>query len=365
MRAAFAIVNHGPFVISAIVVNWNGRDYLPRCLDALLAQDPPPAEVLLVDNHSDDGSRELVAESYPGVRVIDTGRNGGPCFARNVGVAAAAHERCLLIDNDVVLHAGALAALMGALDADERTAMVQARSVCGDDESVVHYDGGDLHFLGTLILHNWYRPLAEARPPNGPVGAAVALCFVTRKSVYTEVGGFDENLFILYEDNEFSYKLRMRGYTIRLCADAVCTHLAGTADLSVRGADARYPGRRTYLHSKNRWYVLLTCMRWRTLLLTIPAQLVYGAVYAAFGHQRGHVGDWWRGKWELLKLIPAAVRARGPAQRGRSVPDRDILVSAPMTLNPGLAETGFKARLRAALDRFFAGYWRLLRGLCG
>ncbi|MCA8976916.1 MAG: glycosyltransferase family 2 protein [Planctomycetes bacterium] len=352
-------------MISAIVVNWNGRDYLARCLDALLAQEPPPDEILLVDNHSDDDSRAFVAANYPMVRVIDTGRNGGPCLARNLGVAAASNELCLLIDNDVVLHAGALAALRRCLASDPRAAMVQARSFCGDDDGVVHYDGGDLHFLGTLVLHNWYRPLAQASRPDGPIGAAIALCFLTRKSVYDEVGGFDENLFILYEDNEFSYKLRMRGHTVWLCPDAACTHLAGTADLSMRGEGARYPSRRTYLHSKNRWYVLLTCMRWRTLLLTIPAQLVYGAVYAAFGHQRGHVGDWWRGKWELFRLIPTAVRARKLAQRGRTVPDRRLLVSAPMTLNPGLAEKGGKAMLRRGLDRFFAGYWWLVRGLCG
>jgi hypothetical protein len=71
--------------------------------------------------------------------------------------------------------------------------------------------------------------------------------------------------------------------------------------LSVRG-EGRYPGRRTFLHSRNRWYVLLTCMRWRTFWLTVPAQLLYGVVYAAFGVRRGHLGDWLRGKWELLKL---------------------------------------------------------------
>ena len=352
-------------MISAIVVNWNGKDYLPACLDALLAQEPPPAEVLVVDNHSTDGSRELVAARYPQVAVLDTGRNAGPCHARNVGVAAARHELCLLLDNDVVLHPGALAALREDLERDPRCAMVQARSLCGDDPSVVHYDGGALHFLGTLVLRNWYRPLAEADVPDGPIGAAIALCFLCRKSVYQQVAGFDEHLFILYEDNEFSYKLRMRGHTIRLCARALCTHLAGTAGLSVRGGAAAYPGRRTYLHSKNRWYVLITCMRWRTLLLTVPAQLLYGVVYALFGWQRGHVGDWLRGKWELLKLLPTAVRARGPAQRGRTVPDRDLLVALPMTLNPGLAEGGARGALRRSLDRFFAGYWKLVRRLCG
>lgn len=352
-------------MVSAIVVNWNGRHYLPDCLDALLAQVPPPSEVIVVDNHSDDGSRELIAAKYPTVRVIDTGRNAGPCHARNVGVAAAHDDVCLLVDNDVVLQPGALRALCDELAADPRAAMVQARSVCGDDPSVVHYDGGDLHFLGTLVLRNWYRPLAEATPPAGPIGAAIALCFLCRKSAYLAVGGFDEHLFILYEDNEFSYKLRMRGHTIRLAANAVCTHKAGTAGLSVRGEGGTYSGRRTFLHSKNRWYVLITCMRWRTLVLTVPAQLLYGVVYAMFGWQRGHVRDWLRGKWELFKLLPVAVRARGPAQRGRTVPDRELLVAAPMTLNPGLAERGARAALRRGLDRFFAGYWRVVRRLCG
>jgi hypothetical protein len=141
--------------------------------------------------------------------------------------------------------------------------------------------------------------------------------------------------------------------------------MAGTAGLSVRGEDAAYPARRTFLHSKNRWYVLLVCMRWRTLLLTLPAQLLYGVVYAAFGHQRGHVRDWWRGKWELWKLLPKAVRARGPAQRGRTVPDRALLVALPMTLNPGLAKRGAAAALRRGLDGFFAAYWAVVRRLCG
>ena len=52
-------------MISAVVINWNGKPYLDDCIGALLAQDPPPDEIILVDNHSDDGSREFVAERAP------------------------------------------------------------------------------------------------------------------------------------------------------------------------------------------------------------------------------------------------------------------------------------------------------------
>ncbi|GAB4155774.1 MAG: hypothetical protein Fur0037_24150 [Planctomycetota bacterium] len=350
--------------ISAVVVNWNGEDYLDRCLSALFEQEPPPDEVLLVDNGSDDRSLEI-ARRFPSVRVVEMGGNLGPCAARNRGVELARNELCLLVDNDVVLERGCLARLGSVLLARDRCAMVQARSLCGDRPDIVHYDGGDLHFLGTLVLRNWFRPLAEADSEDLPIGAAIALCILVRRSVFLSAGGFDERLFILYEDNELSYKLRMRGHTIWLAANARCRHLSGTPGLSIRSGCDRYSGRRTFLHSRNRYYVLLSCMRWRTLLLTLPAQLVYGFVYAVFGHGRGNVREWWSGKWELLKLIPSAIAMRRSVQRGRVARDRDLLVASPMTVNPGLADRGFSAALRRALDRFFAGYWFLVRRLCG
>lgn len=356
---------HAAAVLSAIVVNYNGQAYLGRCLDALLRQVPAPDEVLLVDNCSDDGSVALVRAQFPQVRIVLADKNAGPCHARNLGATQASGEELLFLDNDVVLQPGAIEALRQVHASAPGIGMVQARSLCGDDPATVHYDGGDLHFLGLLVLHHWYTPLRDVAEGTRQVGAGIALCFLTTRACFAEVGGFDENLFILYEDNQFAYKLRMRGKQVWLAADATCLHLGGTAGLSVRGASAPYPGRRTFLHSRNRYYVLLTCMRWRTLLLTLPAQLVYGLVYALFGHSRGHMRDWWSGKWDLLRLIPRALAARATAQRGRSVPDRALLLAAPMTLNPGLAERGRAAALRRALDRGFGWYWAVVRPFCG
>ena len=75
--------------------------------------------------------------------------------------------------------------------------------------------------------------------------------------------------------------------------------------------------------------------------------------------------DWWRGKRELLALIPQAIADRSRVQRGRTVPDRDLLVALPMTLNPGLAERGWTSAVRRTLDRVFAIYWAVVRRLCG
>jgi GT2 family glycosyltransferase len=355
-------------VISAVVINWNGVDHLPRCLDALLAQQPPPDEVLLVDNHSDDGSRALVAERYPGVRIVDTGANLGPAQARNVGVDAAHHELCLLIDNDVELLPGTLASLVEELEKDHETAVVQARSVCGDARETVHYDWCEIHVLGLLVLHNWFRPLASATPPPARVGSFIALCVLFRRSVYLQAGGFHAPLFILFEDNELSFRVRALGHGIRVADRAPCVHHGGTVGLSVRGAGAPYPARRTYLHARNRWLFLFATLRGRTFWLTLPVQLLYDGVHLGFSVVRGpaHVLAWLRGHAAALGGWPAARRRRRSLERMRKVADRDLLVAeSGLTPNPGLAETGPRAWLRHGLDACVRLHWRLVRGICG
>ena len=89
--------------VAVIVPNWNGRRWLGQCLRALSEQTSPPAEVIIVDNGSSDGSLELVAE-YPGpTQVIELHRNTGFANAVNVGIDAAASEAVALLNTDVVL----------------------------------------------------------------------------------------------------------------------------------------------------------------------------------------------------------------------------------------------------------------------
>jgi len=352
-------------VISAVVINWNGRHYLEACLTALQAQDPAPDEIILVDNHSDDGSRSFVAERFPAVRVVDTGYNAGPAYARNMGVERAAGDRVLLVDNDVCLQQGALQSLVATMDAHPDTAIVQARSLCADDPQLVHYDASDLHYLGLLVLHNWFEPLARADRPAAPMGGLVALCFLADRRQYLDAGGFNSALFILFEDNDLAWRMRMRGLQIRLDPNALVLHGGGTERISTRDAAASYPSRRVYLHSRNRWLVLLTCMRWRTLAFSLPAQLAYEFVQLAFACVRLHPIAWLQGKLAVIRLLPRVLRWRRQVQAGRTAPDRALLVGGPLTLNPGLADAGAARRLHSLLDWSFTAWWRVFGRFCG
>ncbi len=342
--------------VSVIVVNYNGKDYLPSCLDSVFSQDP--AEVLLVDSGSTDGAADRAARDYP-LRLLSLGENLGPSAARNLGLREAKHDLVLLIDNDVELTPGCLDRLCVHLEANDDLAMIQARSLLGSVDGPVHYDGGTFHYVGLIALRNWYRPqqdLASGAAGLDRVDVAISLCCLARRERLVACGGFDERMFILFEDLACSYALRLKGYRVAVAGDAICLHKAGTAGLSTRGPAKEYAARRSFLHSRNRWIFVLTHYRWRSLVLLFPGFAVYGVVHLGFVVASGHLGAWLRGKRELWRLRGYLRARRRRIQDLRSGRGHEAFSSPALTFNPGLAGGPARRFVRSGLDGVL-GLW--------
>lgn len=355
--------------VSAVVVNFDGREYLDACLAGVAAQGELVDEVIVVDNASRDGSRELVAERHPRARVLALRENRGPCPARNAGLRAARHRWVLLLDNDVVLEPGALAEMLRAAATREDVALVQPRSVLASDPGRVHYDGGSLHYAGLFALRNFYAPLERAEGRGVvAVDGAVSLALLADRDAVLGAGGFDETFFILFEDLDLSLRLRLAGRAILSAEEALVRHDAGTAGISFRAG--RYPEPRVFFHSRNRWLHLAKNYRLRTLVACLPALLLYELVWAGFALASGGAGSYARGKLDFARRLPQALRARRRVQAARRASDRELLVGGPLTLTPHLVDgRGASAALRRGLvrglDRALRLWWRLARPLCG
>jgi GT2 family glycosyltransferase len=355
--------------VSAVLVNYNGKDYLESCVASLLREELE--EILLVDSGSDDGAAQEIAAraqdaGWP-LRLVDLGANLGPSAARNRGLREAQHDLVLLIDNDVELSEGSLERLCAALAEDERRALVQARSVLFDEPNIVHYDGGTQHYLGWASLRNWYRPLAEcAADPGASHGGAVqldiaiSLCCLARRQPLLDVGGYDEEMFILVEDVALSFALRLAGYEVAVAENALCLHKAGTAGLSTRGASRSYAAHRSFLLSRNRWIFLLSHYRYSSLLLLTPAFAIYGLVHLAFVLRSGHLWAWLRGKAAVALSLGYILRRRRMLQRQRVRGDGQLFSCPALTFNPGLAEGGLRGLVQRVLGGILEFYWALV-----
>jgi hypothetical protein len=348
--------------VSAVVCNYDGEAYLSACLESVRAQGVD--EVIVVDDASRDGSVALVRARFPEVRVLEMERNSGPCAARNAGMRAAKHRWVLAVDNDAVLALDVLAKLRAALEADPLACLAQTRSVIDHEPTRVHYDGGAFHYLGLIALRNAHVPLAEAEG-RGVVAAdaLVAICALLDREVVLAHGGYDEELFYLAEDLDLSLRLRLAGERLVSVEDALVRHRGGTAGLSFRGGG--YPGRRVYLHARNRRRILVKCLRWRTLVLTLPAFALHELAWVVFALRQGALGAHVRGRIDFLRGLPGTLRARRAVQARRRLRDRELLVGGPWTLSPSLTRGGVARGAARALDLAFRAWWRLVRPLSG
>jgi GT2 family glycosyltransferase len=339
--------SRGP--VTAAVCNFQGEQHLPPCLQALLDQTRPPDAIVVYDNASTDGSERIVRERFPGVRWVAMGANDGPCAARNRALEEAPGSWVLLVDNDAVLAPDVLERLLAAARERPDAALLQPRSVFDSDPSVVHYDGGRFHYVGLFSLRNFGVPLerAEGRGVEAVDGAVSVVLLAAREAVLA-AGAFDARYFVLFEDLDLSWRLRLSGESILSVEDAQVRHRGGTAGISWRGPGG-YPRRRAFLHSRNRWLFLLEGLRWRTLLVALPGLVLYEL----------------EGKRGFLRELRPALAKRARVQATRRLRDRDLLVGGPLTVSPQLRGPGRPPLALRVLDALLAGWWSIARHLAG
>jgi GT2 family glycosyltransferase len=200
--------------------------WLRGCLDSLAEQTRPPSETVVVDNGSVDGSLELLSASYPGVRVLELGRNTGFAHAANRGIEAVEADAVALVNTDVELARDWLARLTAVLEADARLAAVACKMVDMADPARL-YDAGDVLRRDGACEQRGRFELDDGRfDAPGELFAACAGAALYRRSAVVGVGGFDERFFTYLEDVDLGLRLRLAGWR---CAyePAVARHAGG------------------------------------------------------------------------------------------------------------------------------------------
>jgi len=348
--------------VTLCIINYNGERYLPRTLAAVRASGMRFDEVLLVDDASPDGSVALVREHWPEVTVLAQPKNGGPGAARNAGYAAARNDFILFIDNDVALTSECAERLRAALLEREGAAVAMPRVLYAARPDTIQYEGADCHFLGLMALRRADQPADEAPVETAETQSVVTCAFLVHRGRWGASPPFDDSFIFNYEDHDFGVRTRIMGQIVLAVADARVLHGEGTAGLSFREGRERSPIR-VYCLIRNRWRILLQSFQLRSLVLLAPCLVVYEIVQLGGVVKKGWLAPWLRAVGWIVANPRTILRRRRAVQRSRRTPDRALLLGGSLPFTPGLAPGGVERLVRNGLDRFVAGYWRLVRGL--
>jgi len=245
------------------------------------------------------------------VRVVALPENRGFAGGNNAGVREARGRLVALLNNDTVPEPGWLKTLAAGLNEPERVALVTSRIVYAHDPTVIDSAGDGLLSWGGAFKRHHGEGVDAARESEEVFGVCGAACLMP-KSVFDELGGFDEAFFVSHEDVDLSYRARLRGYRCRYVADAVVRH-HGSATLGTASAFAVFHGQR------NLEWMYIKDTPGALLLTTLPGHVLYlGAACLHFA-RTGALGAFLRAKAAAVAGLPAILRKRSQVQRTRRV----------------------------------------------
>ena len=227
-------------LLSIIIVNWNSKDYVRKCLVSLERHCSVDREIIVVDGASFDGCAEMIAADFPGVTFIQSPENLGFGRCNNLGLRDATGEFVLFLNPDTEIHPGALEALLEVAVADPSVGLVGARLLNTDGSlqtSSVHAlptplnRALDSDFLRRLFPHSRLWVNVCALPTDRPVDveAVSGACMLLRREACERIGGFCPDYFMYAEDMHLCWDVAKLGKRIVYQPTAVIVHHGGGA----------------------------------------------------------------------------------------------------------------------------------------
>ncbi|MFQ3534353.1 MAG: glycosyltransferase family 2 protein [Aggregatilineales bacterium] len=303
--------------LSIIIVSWNVRDYLARCLDSIaesLRSVPLSAEVIVVDSASSDGTVALLREVYPYVRALSQVQNVGFTRGNNIGLAAAQGEFLLLLNPDTEVRGTALAEMVSYLRAHPSVGILGAHTLNTDGT----HQSSRRRFptlLTALFESTWLQPYAPkglldrfyARDVADTAIAEVdwvqGSALMLRRAVYEQIGGLDEGYIMFSEEVDFCKRAKLAGWKVVYHGGVYVVHHGGKSTEQVSAAK--------HIHfqcSKVRYFRKFhgvgTALVLRAFLIVSYAQqLLLEGVKGALGSKRALRRERVHIYWQVIRAL--------------------------------------------------------------
>jgi GT2 family glycosyltransferase len=316
--------------VSVVIPCWNGRRWLSGCLGSLAAQRLAPAEVIVVDNGSADGSLAYLGDEHPEVRVLALGTNTGFAHAANRGIEAARSPLVALINTDVELEPDWLSRMTAAVDDDAQVAAVACKMLSLEDRRAI-YDAGDvLRRDGACVQRGRFERDDGRFDEAGDVFGACAGAALYRREAVLAAGGFDERYFAYLEDVDLALALRRGGW--------ICRYVPAVALHAGEGSSPQLPGEHHFFVQRNTLLLVAKAFPLRWLPLVAYRQASWLREAARDRRLVVHL----RACAAAAALIPGVVRERRRLRRDDAVSIEQIVPGMPIR---GAAAAGHRSRI--------------------
>lgn len=292
--------------VSVIIPHFNGADILKECLNSLQKSTYPNIKIIVVDNGSTDESCSMVRSNFSSIKLIESPVNQGYAGGCNLGAENADSPFLVFLNNDTTHDTDWIEPLIERISSDEKIASVQPKILDANQIDYFEYAGGSGGFLDKFGF-----PFVRGRIFNTvekdegqyddacPIFWASGTGFLTRKEVFSKLGGFDEKLFAHFEEIDFHWRCQLAGYSVWVEPASVIYHLGG-------GTLHYDSPRKTYLNHRNSFVMVASHTPMNKLFLVLLVRILFEKISILRDILRGRIGHAWAqikaGFWILLNI---------------------------------------------------------------
>jgi hypothetical protein len=295
--------------ISIVIPNYNGAACLEACLQSLMQQTRPPAEILVVDNASRDHSVEMVRRVAPHARILLQQRNSGFAAAVNRGAQEARGEWIAVLNNDTEADADWLAECSAAIGRHPDASFLACRILDYKQRDRI-YSAGDCFLRSGIGYRRGQEQLdCEEYRREIPIFSACGCAALYRRAVLEEVQGYDEHFFAYLEDVELGLRLRAAGVRGYYVPAAKVYHLGGAT------SGGEFTPLCVHLRTRNAILLLLKSVPGSVLRRCWPMILAGQASWLGRVAAHARLLSYLRGLAGVIPLAPAMLRQRRGMRR--------------------------------------------------
>ncbi len=338
--------------IDVAVFNFNGKDVLERTLRSVLAsKNIRIGRVYVVDDCSTDGSQKIV-DKFDQVTLVQLAKNSKNLnLVRNVGLRATKTDRVLLTDNDIEFLPNCLEQLNQVMDEGDDIVAVTPRLLHMNDQERIFLDSSGFHYIGASAARNRGLLVKDVSQDLSPLPTMSGGIILVNKKILPPNFSFDEKIpFNWGCDGEFYYRMIFMGYRCLVYPKAEAYHLY--KERTVERAEG---------HITTRWYMLLTYYSWKTLILSLPAFILYESLLFGFFVAKGIPHLYFKYYGLSICRLGDTMKRRHEMQSLRKRKDREILCADDIYIAPHLVSNPVFRYPLALCNMFLKGYWTLLK----
>lgn len=316
-------------LVSVVIANWNRKDDLREAIKSIYNQTYKNVEIIVVDNHSTDGSIEMVRKEFPNVKLIVMPDSSyGACETLNIGMASASGEYVVVIDNDTVLEKTWIELAVKKFKQSKRVGIIGGK--------IINYYTKNVEWVYTRPVEEWIDKEFKTTVFHG---AAVAL----RKDIIDKVGYYPKNYFIYGNEFALSAKVINAGYDVIYYPKLIAYHKANY--IFKKSEKLFYYSTRNTLQNILKYLPIRIAIK--SLFVTLIGQI--GALLLLY-RNRKYIKEYIKCLIDIVFMLPEIIKNRQPIS------------------NLEILDYGVKGSLKEAINKLLRSYQNIrkymeLRGL--